>query len=299
MPQPDKYRERIVPIEFEQLELFKISNIEDRFKLVLVTSGNATILVNNSTLNISSPSVVCLSIYDEVKILNSYRFSAKSFSFEPEFLNNYFTFDKLKKNEFIHLKDQHDNNLLKPFLNHSMDFGGVLNIPPSMYLRIKEWLDIIGKEILTQSDCMWTCRIRRYLIQTLFLIEDSYITLSNNGFNQNRSSYEDNYAAIALEYIHANYQQEITLETLSKITNLNRTSLNKRFKSKTGKTLIDYLVHHRLKVSCEALTHTNLKLSEIAEACGFMYDTYFIKQFKAKLGLSPSKFRRKSLTSRN
>ena len=108
-----------------------------------------------------------------------------------------------------------------------------------MYLRLNEWMDIIGNDVSEQSDCMWTCRIRRYLIQSLFIIEDLYLNMSKNGFKIQPESNNDNYAALALEYIHVNYQENITLDKLSEITNLNRTSLNKYFKNITGRTLID------------------------------------------------------------
>jgi transcriptional regulator GlxA family with amidase domain len=52
-----------------------------------------------------------------------------------------------------------------------------------------------------------------------------------------------------------------------------------------------YLLRHRIKIACDALTHTNLSLAEIAEAIGFKYDTYFIKQFSAKIGQSPTEYR--------
>ncbi|WP_339265059.1 helix-turn-helix domain-containing protein [Paenibacillus sp. FSL K6-1330] len=46
-----------------------------------------------------------------------------------------------------------------------------------------------------------------------------------------------------------------------------------------------------LKVACDLLTHTGMKLDEIARATGFEYDTYFINQFTVKKGISPTKYR--------
>ena len=41
-----------------------------------------------------------------------------------------------------------------------------------------------------------------------------------------------------------------------------------------------------------ALLHdTELKISDIAEKCGFSSDSYFISCFKKQMGLSPIKFR--------
>ncbi|GIO98326.1 hypothetical protein J14TS5_34120 [Paenibacillus lautus] len=52
-----------------------------------------------------------------------------------------------------------------------------------------------------------------------------------------------------------------------------------------------YLLSHRLKVAGNLLTHTDMSLNEIARATGFEYDTYFIKQFTAKKGMSPTAYR--------
>jgi AraC-like DNA-binding protein len=55
-----------------------------------------------------------------------------------------------------------------------------------------------------------------------------------------------------------------------------------------------YLLAYRLKVSESLLTHTDMSLNEIARATGFEYDTYFIKQFLAKKGMTPTAFRKNS-----
>jgi AraC-like DNA-binding protein len=203
----------------------------------------------------------------------------------------------LIENNFTTLEDQHDRNILMMFLNHSDKFTGIVQIPAAMYLRISEWMGIIGTETFAQSDGMWTCRIRRYLLQTLYLIDDLYMEIRKNGF-QDPLQNQKEYVEIALEYIHTNYQNDITLDSLCNIVNLNRTSLNRRFKEKTGHTAMDYLIHHRIKIACEALTHTNLKMTELAQACGFKYDTYFIKQFTKKMNVSPSDYRQNSCESR-
>ncbi|WBW97920.1 helix-turn-helix domain-containing protein [Oceanirhabdus sp. W0125-5] len=290
MPQNDRYRTRIVPIEFEANEQLESLTALDRVTLVFVSNGSATININGKIWSLSASCVLCISKYDSINILNKHKFSAKSFSFNPTFINSSLTFDALSENKFVYLEDEHDRNLLMSFLNHTDEFGGIIKIPSSMHLRINEWLGIIGSETLAQSDGMWTCRIRRYLLQTLYLVEELYLSMKKSGF-KNEPFTEKEHVEIALEYIHTNYPNEISLETLCKVVNLNRTSLNKRFKERTGHTAITYLINYRIKIACEALRHTNLKVIEIAQACGFIYDTYFIKQFSKRMGISPSEYR--------
>jgi YesN/AraC family two-component response regulator len=292
MPQNDRYRTRIVPIEFEANEQLDSLPLEERVTLILVTNGNASIMINEKTWTVSAPCIISLSQYDKISILNKHNFSAKSFSFNPRFLNSSLTFEALLNKEFVNLEDQHDRNMLMIFLRHSEMFAGIIQIPPAMYLRISEWMGIIGTETYAQSDGMWTCRIRRYLLQTLYLIDDIYMEMRKNGFNDIPKA-EKEHVEIALEYIHTNYQNNISLEDICKVVNLNRTSLNRRFKEKTGHTATDYLISHRIRIACEALVHTNLKIGELAEACGFKTDTYFMKQFSKKMGISPSEYRQK------
>lgn len=292
LPQNDRHRTRIVPIEFNANEQLDSLPMSERVTLVFITDGNSSIMVNEKTWTLSAPCVICLSHYDQISVLNKHHFSAKSFSFNPVFLNSSLTFEALFNNQFIHLEDEHDRNMLMMFLSHSDRFAGIIQIPSAMYLRISEWISIIGTETYAQSDGMWTCRIRRYLLQTLYLVNDIYLDMVKNEFDDIPQNQKD-HVEIALEYIHVNYQNDIALDDLCKIVNLNRTSLNRRFKEKTGHTAMDYLINHRIKIACEALAHTNLKISELAEACGFKYDTYFIKQFSSKMKISPSEYRQR------
>ncbi|MBP1990786.1 helix-turn-helix domain-containing protein [Paenibacillus eucommiae] len=291
MPQNDRHRTRVVPIEYKEDEQLELLPLTERVTLVLVNSGSAAILINEKMHHISAPCVLCISPYIRIKIMNKHHWSAQAFSFNPTFLNSKLTFEALSINKFDNLEDAHDRNLLTMFLNHTDHFSGVLQIPSSMYLRILEWVSTIGTETFAQSDGMWTCRIRRYLLQCLFLIEDLYVEMSKNNF-QDPPNYHKEPVQIALEFIHVNYQNEIYLNDLCQIVKLNRTSLNRQFKQQTGLTAMDYLNDHRIKIACETLVHTNLKISELAEACGFQYETYFIKKFKKKMEVSPSEYRK-------
>lgn len=289
MPQNCRHRPpRVVNIEFEAHEEFANLPIPNRATLVLITYGRSSLMLNKKAVTLTAPSMLLLSQYDEVKMEESHRLAAKSFSFIPNFLNSSLTFENLAKNDFTEIDDEHDRNLMNLFLKRDEYYDGAIDLPPQTYLRISEWLAIIGTETNAQSDGMWTCRIRRYLLQTLYLLEDIYL---NRKSLPNTTRREKSQIDLVLEYIHTNYPNEINLDLICKIANLNRTSLNRKFKEQAGRTVMDYLLHHRLKMACEMLTHTNLNLREIAESIGFIHDTYFIRQFTSKMGLAPTQYR--------
>ena len=228
-----------------------------------------------------------ISQYDTVKLIEATRLAAKSFSFNPIFMNSALTFDRLSANDFFELEDEHDRNMMNLFLRRDEYYDGTIDLPAKTYLRISEWLAIMGTEVFAQSDGYWTCRIRRYLLQTLYLFDDIYMEWKTNNTIKREKSPVD----ILLEYIHVNYLNDIALDDLCELIHMNRTTLNRKFKEQVGFTAMEYLLRHRIKIACDALSHTNLSILEIAEAVGFKYDTYFIRIFEKKMGMSPTAYR--------
>ena len=290
MPQNDRHRTRVVQIEFEAHEVFESLPLSERVSIVLISNGKASLFLNEAAITLTAPCVMLISQYDTVKLIEATRLAAKSFSFNPQFMNSSLTFDRLRDNDFFELEDEHDRNMMNLFLRRDEYYDGTIDLPAKTYLRISEWLAIMGTEVFAQSDGYWTCRIRRYLLQTLYLLDDIYMDRKTPRTVKREKSPID----ILLEYIHVNYSNDISLDDLCELVHINRTTLNRKFKEQVGNTAMEYLLRHRLKIACDALSHTNLSLSEIAEAIGFKYDTYFIKQFTVKMGQSPTEYRQKS-----
>ena len=289
MPQQDKYRPRQVPIEFVFREEMKALPYEDRMTLIFISLGKVNFIFNEKSYSVEAPYILCLSPYDTFELIDG-DFSAKSFSFYPGFVNGALTFETLAENNFSILDEEHDRNMMNLFLYHTDTHTGIFEIPANMYFRFSEWLNIIGTETYAQSDGNWTCRIRRYLLQILYLLDD----LRNELTQGSGEAFTKSIVDVALEYIHTNYQTTITLDDLCRILRTNRTTLNNQFKARVGFTALQYLSDYRIRIAKETLTHTNLTLAEIADACGYKYDTYFIKQFTKSVGISPTEYRQRN-----
>ncbi|MBV7271413.1 helix-turn-helix transcriptional regulator [Clostridium sp. PL3] len=155
--------------------------------------------------------------------------------------------------------------------------------PSILCLSMEDTIQVSEKQnISAQSDSLWVCRIKKYLIQILGLLEEI-----NHHIEQSP-------VGLVLEYMYTNYSDKISLEDLTRCAHLNRVSLNKMFQDLCGCTAMGYLLSYRLKVAENLLTHTGMSLNEIARAAGFEYDTYFIKQFTVKRGMTPTEFRNTS-----
>ncbi|GMK44720.1 hypothetical protein PghCCS26_18480 [Paenibacillus glycanilyticus] len=274
MPQIDRHKDRTVNIEFVATEDLIGLPYSERLTIIFITSGSIKAELNDRPIAITAPGVLCLSEQDTLQLVEKHNASAQSFSYHPDFLN---TVQISETEDYFptHLKIQTGLSL---FLDNPTRTG-VPFITQKAYPQLFEWFFVLGTEVYAQSDANWVCRIKKYLIQILGLLEVL-----------NRHS-EQSPVDSVLEYIHTNYANKVTLEDITKCAHLNRVSLNKMFQERCGCTAMEYLLSHRLKVAGDLLTHTGMSLNEIAHATGFEYDTYFIKQFSAKRGLSPTVYR--------
>jgi len=201
MPQNDRHRARIVPIEFEAYERFESMPLAERVSIIFITHGGASMYLNGGAVSLSAPCVMLVSQYDTIKIIESKNLTAKSFSFNPIFINSSLTFERLKSDDFSEIEDEHDRNMMNLFLCRDDYYDGTIDLPANTYLRILEWLAIIGTEVYAQSDLAWTCRIRRYLLQTLYLLDDIYMDRKSPRMVKRAKSPVD----VLLEFIHINY----------------------------------------------------------------------------------------------
>ncbi|MDD5937158.1 MAG: AraC family transcriptional regulator [Clostridiales bacterium] len=290
----DRRRDNIISITYEPQEEFTDHSNKEPMILTIVSNGTYQFELNGHDYEKQAPFIMCLTKQDKIKIHNKQGYcSAASFSFSPIFINSALTEEALEENQFDRIEDLHDRNLMLMFRNHQDGFDGLIMLDYFSAMKVNEWIGIMGSESLSQSDVMWTCRIRRYLLQVLYLLEDSYYEL------QNGKSKQKDFVNTVMEYIHTHYNQGIILKDLCEYANVNRTTLNAAFKKKTGVTVMRYLADYRIKMAKTTLEHTNLKLSEIAVCCGYNYETYFMQQFMKKEGLTPSEYREKKFKKRS
>lgn len=277
MPQMDRHKNRHVYIEFVAKEDFTMLPYKERLTIILITSGSMNLKLNDYPIKIVAPTILCLSKDDRVEVLENHKVAAQSFCFHPDFFNTaYFSEDKGYMSNSLKIETG-----LSLFKKDHINTG-VYAVTEKAYPKLYEWFFIMGTEVYAQSDPLWVCRIKKYLIQILGLLEEL-----------NKDD-EQSPVDLALEYIHTNYGDKISLEDLTNCAHLNRVSLNKMFKDLCGFTAMGYLLKYRLKVAESFLTHTDMSLNEIARATGFEYDTYFIKQFTTKRGMTPTEFRKES-----
>ena len=94
-------------------------------------------------------------------------------------------------------------------------------------------------------------------------------------------------------YIQKHYQQTVTLEELASTVHLSRGQFCRTFKHLTGVTPFHYLLRYRILQSCNALSNTNKKITDIATSHGFNNISYFNRAFIQLMNMTPSQYRKR------
>jgi AraC-like DNA-binding protein len=91
----------------------------------------------------------------------------------------------------------------------------------------------------------------------------------------------------AIDFIHTYFNEEISLDMLSKVSNISKYHLVKTFSKKVGLTPHQYIINLRLNYAI-SLIKKREPLAVIAYQCGFSDQSHFIKTFKKHYGFTPS-----------
>ncbi|WP_171056122.1 AraC family transcriptional regulator [Paenibacillus sinopodophylli] len=100
-----------------------------------------------------------------------------------------------------------------------------------------------------------------------------------------------------IRYIEEHMLEAITLESIAQEFNYNVQYISKKFKTKTGRSPIDYLIHVRMEKAARLLLETDGTIQHIAQSVGYSDLFYFIKRFKKHTGLVPGQFRKQAAQS--
>ena len=150
---------------------------------------------------------------------------------------------------------------------------------------------MIGAETYAQSDDYWTCRIRRMLRQTLNCIFDIYVDQCKLKFYE--LSENTNPVTTCTDYIHNNYQNDITLSFLCELVHLNRNhTLNQRFKQQVNVHVSNtcFTIVLRYRKNCYLTPISKLMILQPNVVLSIVLTSN--RQFTKCLGITPSEFRK-------
>ncbi|MFX3648516.1 MAG: helix-turn-helix domain-containing protein [Paenibacillus sp.] len=123
------------------------------------------------------------------------------------------------------------------------------------------------------------CAIHRYSAENGYVREET-------GSSMSRRMY-----AIA-SYIHGHYQQDLSLDEVSRRFYVSAHHLSRQFNKVTGFTFTEYVQMTRIRNAQQMLLNSSEKITDIAAQCGFTSFSQFNRIFNKQNGMSPSAYRR-------
>jgi len=103
----------------------------------------------------------------------------------------------------------------------------------------------------------------------------------------------DDWLSQAVQFIEANYNEDLTREQLAERANVSPEHFSRAFRKHTGRTFIDYLTMLRIRNAQSRILVENTAMNALAPQVGFKEGLYLSRKFKDVVGMSPTAFRRK------
>jgi AraC family L-rhamnose operon transcriptional activator RhaR/AraC family L-rhamnose operon regulatory protein RhaS len=167
---------------------------------------------------------------------------------------------------------------IEPFLRTSASSSMILHLSQNKLQELISELSLIedGGAYDTQELAPLKMHTALKIIYSL-----SYALYQQLNNDQKKSQNKYEYAIImVLEFIHKNYAEKITVDTLYKMTYLSRSTFLRSFMQICSCTPMEYLNRYRCKKAKELLEAGGYSKTEIAHRCGFYDLSHMERNFK-------------------
>lgn len=98
------------------------------------------------------------------------------------------------------------------------------------------------------------------------------------------------YVDSAVDWIHAEYMTNLTVEKIAARLNIDRTYFSVIFKAKTGFSPKKYITNHRMHTAATLLAQNHLSVTTVSSYVGYPDPFTFSKSFKRFFGMSPTEY---------
>lgn len=94
------------------------------------------------------------------------------------------------------------------------------------------------------------------------------------------------------KYIHEHYPEACSVEDMAEGIHLSPNYLRSRYKTGSGKTILEYLTEVRMEKACGLLKKKTLKVKEVSELVGYENVSYFTQIFTKRYGVTPNEYKK-------
>lgn len=199
--------------------------------------------------------------------------------FLPSLLNN-----ELKAlsrvNSFV------DFFFVEPFLRNAMNFSAHLKLNGYEQAEIKKFIQNLLYEY-NEKKLGYRIMAITHMIELFVFLSRCY----DKHPPLKTFEYDEQVITYICRFIEKHYEKDLTLEQISKMCGMSKTTFSIKFKSQTGVSLIEFRNAVRIKQSLFLLENTNQTIHSISGNVGFKDLSFFNKLFKKEIGKTPREYR--------
>lgn len=254
-----------------------ITNIHfhDYYETFFLLSGELFYFVKDKKYHIKPWDFVLINSYD----IHYYESVQKDQHYERFLINIKKEFLTKIQNEYLldDIFSPFENNICVLHMNHAEQY------------IMKNLISLIKDETRTPKKGQHLY-LETLLIQLLILVLRKSEQFSPNDSEARNETH--NTVTKVIQYINENYNEEITLSSVSERFFISPYYFSRLFKKNTGFSFTEYINNTRIKEAQILLQNGNTPISDIAEAVGYKSITHFGRVFKNITGISPLSFRK-------
>ena len=94
-----------------------------------------------------------------------------------------------------------------------------------------------------------------------------------------------------VSYMDENFERNFSIKEVADLCNVSEVYFRSLFKEYSGYSPTEYRIRKRIEKAKNYLAYSRLNINEIAMALGYTDTSYFIKQFRSRVGISPNEYR--------
>jgi len=129
------------------------------------------------------------------------------------------------------------------------------------------------------------------LLLEMMANEKEYEYLASISFSKKLNTADFKRFNLIYEYIIRHFNEPIRLEDIAGKANMVPTAFCRYFKKRTGKSFSAFLNEFRVGHANRMLAESRIKISSIAQECGYNNLSNFNEQFKKIMGITPREYR--------
>lgn len=173
---------------------------------------------------------------------------------------------------------------------HRGDFGAVHQSPQTSELIVAVCQQIAVELAAGNPEGpLYTDSLVQVLVMELFRTSRE----KRNEVNADTEALSRTTVAQIEEYIDSCGMDKVDIRCLASIAAMPIAKFTRFFKQTTGQTPYQYLLQSRLQKAKVLVTNTTLPIAQIASDCGFSSQSHMTDLFRAKIGITPGRMRKR------